>query len=123
MGKLYGDALPKIFQVNWFRRDANGGFLWPGFGENSRVLAWIVERLADKSEAVESPVGLIPAPGALNLDGLDVPAADMAELFDINKDSWLAECDLTQEYFDMFGDHLPAEMTAELEGLRSRLSH
>ena len=123
MGKLYGEALPKIFQVNWFRRDADGGFLWPGFGENSRVLAWIVERLADKSDAVESPVGLLPAPGSLNLDGLDVPAEDMAELFNINRDSWLAECDLTQEYFDMFGDHLPAEMTAELEGLRSRLGH
>ncbi|MFI2754092.1 phosphoenolpyruvate carboxykinase (GTP) [Cellulomonas sp. P22] len=116
-----GVALPAIFQVNWFRKGEDGRWLWPGFGENSRVLAWALGRVAGDAEAVESPVGLLPAPGALDLDGLDVPAADLAALFDVDPGSWLEECDLTEEFFGRFGARLPDALTTELDALRRRL--
>jgi len=108
--------------VNWFRKDTDGKFIWPGFGENSRVLEWIVNRLSDKAEAVDTPIGRIPAPGALNIDGLDITEEKIAELFAVNVDSWLAETDLTQEYYAEFGDRVPAELNAQLQGLRDRLN-
>lgn len=114
--------LPRIFQVNWFRRDANGRFIWPGFGENSRVLEWVIRRVEGKAEAVESPAGRHPAPGALNVEGLDLSEAVLDELFHIDPASWLAECDLTEQYFDIFGDHLPSAMREELAALRQRLA-
>ena len=116
-----GVELPAIFQVNWFRKGDDGRFLWPGFGENSRVLAWTLGRVTGDAEAVESPVGLVPAPGALALDGLDLPAQDVAALFDVDPASWLDECDLTEEFFAQFEDRLPPAMTAELDALRGRL--
>ena len=115
------EKLPRIYSVNWFRKDTNGKFIWPGFGENARVLEWIVNRLSDKAEAVDTPIGRIPAPGALNTDGLDVTQDQMAELFAVNADSWLAETDLTKEYYAEFGDRVPAELNAQLQGLRDRL--
>ena len=115
------EKLPRIYSVNWFRKDTNGKFIWPGFGENSRVLEWIVNRLSDKAEAVDTPIGRIPAPGALNTDGLDLTQDQMAELFAVNADSWLAETDLTKEYYAEFGDRVPAELNAQLQGLRDRL--
>ncbi|GAA4724770.1 phosphoenolpyruvate carboxykinase (GTP) [Isoptericola chiayiensis] len=125
---LSSERRPKIFGVNWFRKDADGRFIWPGFGENSRVVKWIAEQI-DRSRgvrtdsgAVTSPVGLLPAPGALDLDGLDVSEADMAALFDVPREAWLAETDLTAEFFARFGDRLPAAMTAQLERLRGRLA-
>jgi phosphoenolpyruvate carboxykinase (GTP) len=116
------EKLPRIFQVNWFRKDANGKFLWPGFGENSRVLAWIIDRVNGTGPAVETPIGKEPAPGALFLDGLNLSDEQLTELFSVDATSWLAECDLTEEYFSKFGDALPAEMTRQLELLRERLT-
>ena len=115
------DKLPRIYQVNWFRKDADGKFLWPGFGENSRVLDWIIDRVEGDGDGVETPIGIAPAPGALYLDGLDLTDEQVAELFAVDPDSWLAECDLTEEYFAKFGDAVPAELHAQLGALRARL--
>jgi phosphoenolpyruvate carboxykinase (GTP) len=117
------DKLPRIYSVNWFRKDSDGKFIWPGFGENSRVLEWIVNRLSDKADAVDTPIGRIPAPGALNTAGLDLSEEKLAELFAVNADSWLAETDLTQEYYAEFGDRVPAELNNQLQGLRDRLNN
>ncbi|MEL7975358.1 phosphoenolpyruvate carboxykinase (GTP) [Isoptericola sp. F-RaC21] len=125
---LDADKRPKVFQVNWFRKDADGGFLWPGFGENSRVVEWIVTQL-DRARglrtdagAVHSPVGLLPAPGALNTHGLDLSDDDLAALFDVPAEAWLAETALTGEFFDTFGDRVPDQLWAQLALLRERLS-
>jgi len=116
------DKLPRIYQVNWFRKNADGKFIWPGFGENSRVLAWIVERLEGRADAVDTPIGRAPVPGALNTDGLDVPAADLEELFAIDPAMWAAEAELTGEYFEQFGSHTPAALNDELAKLKARLA-
>ncbi len=116
------DKLPRIFQVNWFRKDRDGAFLWPGFGENSRVVEWVIRRIEGRADAVKTPLGLQPAPGALYLDGLDLSDGQVAELFAVNVDSWRVEADLTEEYFAKFGDHLPQALTDELTQLRARLS-
>lgn len=121
MGKNFS-ALPKIFQVNWFRKDKDGKFIWPGFGENSRVLAWIVDRLEGHVDGIESPLGILPITEDLNLAGLELSADNLAELFRIEKESWLEECSLTDEYFDMFGDRIPDELEAELTALKQRLT-
>ncbi|HEV6952387.1 MAG TPA: phosphoenolpyruvate carboxykinase (GTP) [Promicromonospora sp.] len=118
---------PRIFQVNWFRKGDDGRFLWPGFGENSRVVEWIVRQVeADRGlrddASVASPVGKLPAPGALNLDGIDVSDDDLAALFEVPAEPWLAEADLTEEFFAQFGDHTPAELRAQLGALRERLA-
>ncbi|MCL3862762.1 phosphoenolpyruvate carboxykinase (GTP) [Actinotalea sp. K2] len=122
IGERLGDAAPAIFCVNWFRKGADGRYLWPGFGENSRVLDWALRRVEGTAQAVETPVGLVPAPGALDLDGLDLPAADLTELLRVDTAAWTAECDLTEEWFGVFGDGLPAEMSEQLAGLRQRLA-
>jgi len=116
------DKLPRIYSVNWFRKDSDGKFMWPGYGENSRVLEWIVRRLDGEVEAVETPIGRVPAAGDLNVEGLDISADKLAELFAIDPTTWLAEADLTEEYFNQFGDHVPAELRTELAQLRDRLS-
>ena len=113
--------LPRIYQVNWFRKDADGRFIWPGFGENSRVLAWIVERLEGKADAVDTAIGRRPADGDLFVEGLDLDDAQLAELFAVDPQTWLAECDLTEEYFDQFGDAVPPALREELASLRTRL--
>ncbi len=115
------DKLPRIFQVNWFRKDAAGKFLWPGFGENSRVLAWIIDQVNGVDNGIDTPVGIAPAPGSLFLDGLDVTDEQVAELFAIDPDRWLAECDLTEEYFAKFGEATPPELYELLGQLRARL--
>ncbi|GAA1726499.1 phosphoenolpyruvate carboxykinase (GTP) [Microbacterium paludicola] len=120
MGDLASE-LPKVYQVNWFRRGADGRFLWPGFGDNSRVIDWIVRRLQGEAEAVVTPIGLIPAPGSLNLDGIDVSRQDLDELFAIDVDAWLEEADLTEEFYDLFGESTPAELRTQLQELRTRL--
>ena len=101
-------ALPRIFQVNWFRRDDEGRFLWPGFGENARVLAWIHGRCEGTAKAVETPIGLVPAPGALDTSGLAVSDAELAELLDVDTRTWRAEVPLIEEHLAQFGDRLPA---------------
>lgn len=114
--------LPRIYSVNWFRRDADGRFLWPGFGDNSRVLEWIVRRIDDRAAAVDSPIGRVPAIEDLNLDGVDISAADLEELFSIDRQSWTTEADLTEEYFGQFGDRVPSALRDELTSLRERLA-
>jgi phosphoenolpyruvate carboxykinase (GTP) len=121
------DKRPKVFQVNWFRKGADGSFLWPGFGENARVIQWITQQV-DRARgvrtdagAVTSPVGLLPADGALDVSGLDLPAGSLEALFEVDADSWLAESALTSEFFDTFGNRVPDELWAQLARLRSRL--
>ncbi|MEI6374064.1 MAG: phosphoenolpyruvate carboxykinase (GTP) [Actinomycetes bacterium] len=114
--------LPLIYQVNWFRKDADGAFLWPGYGENSRVLAWIVERLEGKVEAVETPIGRLPLPADIDITGLDVTTEQLAELFAVDPATWVTEADLTEEYFGLFGDHVPASLRLQLTELRARLA-
>ncbi|MGE4113785.1 MAG: phosphoenolpyruvate carboxykinase (GTP) [Candidatus Nanopelagicales bacterium] len=116
------DKLPKIYSVNWFRKDADGGYMWPGYGENSRVLAWIVDRLEGLAGAEETAIGRFPLPGELDVTGLDISEETMAELFRVDPASWLAEADLTAEYFTQFGDKVPAELHTQLDTLKSRLS-
>ncbi len=115
-------GVPRIFQVNWFRKGADGRFLWPGFGENSRVLEWILERVDGQVAAKDSPIGLLPAEGTLDLDGLDLSQDDLAELFAVDPASWRAEADSTAEFFDTFGGRVPAAVTKQLDLLRSRLA-
>jgi phosphoenolpyruvate carboxykinase (GTP) len=115
------EKLPKIYQVNWFRKDAAGNYIWPGYGENSRVLAWIIDRLEGLAEAVETPIGRVPAAGALDVTGMDISDDVLADLFAVDSDSWLAEADLTAEYFQLFGDRLPAELVGQLDSLKARL--
>jgi phosphoenolpyruvate carboxykinase (GTP) len=115
------DKLPKMFYVNWFRKDANGRWLWPGFGENSRVLEWVFERCAGTGAAEETPIGYLPTRGAIPSEGLDVSAADMAELLRVERDDWKAELPLIEAHFEVFGDRLPQALKDELEALRKRL--
>ena len=115
------DKLPKVYQVNWFRKGEDGKFLWPGFGENSRVLAWIIERVEGRTEAEATAIGGTPKDGDLYLEGLDLTDDQVAELFAVDPDSWLAEADLTEEYFAKFGDKVPTKLREELDALRARL--
>jgi phosphoenolpyruvate carboxykinase (GTP) len=115
------EKLPKIFQVNWFRKDADGKFLWPGFGDNSRVVAWAIDRVDGVAEAEETAIGRRPADGTLDVDGLGLTEEQLGELFAIDPEAWLAECDLTDEYFAKFGDRLPAGLVDQLAALRARL--
>ena len=113
--------LPKIFYVNWFRRDADGGFLWPGFGENSRVLKWVIERIEGRADAAETPIGHVPTPDSLDTDGLDMTAEQIQEALHVSTEEWAAEVPQIQEWFDKFGDTLPAMLWTELDGLKARL--
>jgi len=113
--------LPRIFYVNWFRKAPDGRWLWPGYGENSRVLEWVFERCAGRGDATETPIGYLPAPGAIDTEGLDVSAEDMAELLRVDRDEWRAEVPVIAEYFARFGDRLPPAISDQLEGLRKRL--
>ncbi|MER7275219.1 phosphoenolpyruvate carboxykinase (GTP) [Dactylosporangium sp. NPDC000244] len=124
MGKgVDGDPtkLPKIFYVNWFRRGDDGRFLWPGFGENSRVLKWVVERIEGTAQAVETPIGAVPAPGALDVAGLDLTAEDVAAALHVDAEEWRAELPQIQAWFEQFGEKLPGVLWAELDALRARL--
>jgi len=113
--------LPKIFYVNWFRRDKDGGFLWPGFGENSRVLKWVVERMEGQAAAVETPIGYVPTPESLDTDGLDMAPADLAAALEVDVEEWKAELPQITEWFEKFGEQLPAVLWTELDGLKARL--
>jgi phosphoenolpyruvate carboxykinase (GTP) len=113
--------LPRIFYVNWFRRDADGGFLWPGFGENIRVLKWAVERIEGTAAAVETPVGYVPAEGSLDVSGLDMSAGDLASVTSVDVDEWRDELPQIEEWFTKIGEQLPSGMRDELDALRLRL--
>lgn len=116
------EKLPKIFNVNWFRKDSDGKFLWPGYGENSRVLKWIIERVIGTAEAVESPIGLLPAPGALDVKGLDVSEDQMAKVLDVDPVEWKGEISKIAQHLTNLGDRLPAAMHTQLSSLEQRLS-
>jgi len=113
---------PAIFHVNWFRKSADGNFLWPGFGENVRVLRWILDCVRGKGKAVETPIGLIPTADALDLDGLDLPPGTMEELLSIDHDAWSLELQDQGKFFEQFGDRLPREMRQEHEKQAQRFS-
>ncbi|GAA4351804.1 phosphoenolpyruvate carboxykinase (GTP) [Angustibacter luteus] len=113
--------LPKIFYVNWFRRDAEGNFVWPGFGENSRVLKWAIDRIEGRAAAVETPIGHVPTPESLDTDGLDMTAEELAGCLQVDAEEWKAEIPQIQEWFDKFGENLPTTLWTELDGLKSRL--
>lgn len=113
--------LPKIFYVNWFRKDANGKWLWPGYGENSRVLEWIFERCDGQADATETPIGYVPTLNSINRDGLDVSDADMEELLRVDAAAWLQEVESIKEHYKKFGDKLPQGLRDELAALEDRL--
>jgi phosphoenolpyruvate carboxykinase (GTP) len=115
------DKLPKIFYVNWFRKDQNGKWLWPGYGENSRVLKWICERVSGEGKAVKTEIGYMPTEDAIDTAGLDVSAADMAELLKVNKSEWLQEVESIKEHYAKYGSKLPAELANQLKALEARL--
>jgi phosphoenolpyruvate carboxykinase (GTP) len=114
--------LPRMFFVNWFRKSADGRWLWPGFGENSRVLKWICERIEGSGEAVETPIGYLPAPGALDASGLNVNAADLVELLAVDIEGWKKEAADVAENYKKLGSRLPVALQKELDDLRARLS-
>ena len=113
---------PKIFNVNWFRLDDEGNFLWPGFGENMRVLEWIVKRCEDQVGAVETPIGYVPDPKDINLEGTDVSEDTLKELLTVDKETWKQEADGIEEFYKQFGDRLPQELADELAALKANLN-
>jgi phosphoenolpyruvate carboxykinase (GTP) len=116
------EKLPRIYSVNWFRRGADGRFIWPGFGDNSRVLEWIIRRIEGQSDAIDTPIGRLPVVDQLDLDGVDISAEDVEDLFHIDSQSWLAEAEMTEAYFEQFGDRVPGVLREQLQELRDRLS-
>ncbi len=121
IGKTEGAQLPRIFFVNWFRKDDEGNFIWPGFGENSRVLEWVFRRCEGKAGAVDTPIGLLPEEGALNLDGLDLTPQALTALLTVDVEAVKGELPQIEEHFAKFGDDLPAELRAQLDALKERL--
>ena len=121
MGDQGGGKMPKIFYVNWFRRAQDGHWLWPGFGENSRVLKWVFQRCDGKAEATKTPIGHLPTPASLDLAGLDLPEQDLAELLDIDIDHWLQKIPVFREHYARFGEKLPARLAGQLDQLEQRL--
>ena len=117
------EKLPKVYQVNWFRRDEeDGSFLWPGFGENARVLKWVVERLEGTADAVETPVGLVPTVDALDTTGLDMTREQVEKALAVNTSDWVAETELISEWLDRFGDNLPTQIRDEFNTLKQRVT-
>ncbi len=116
------DNLPKLFWVNWFRKDDDGSFLWPGYGENSRVLKWVVERVSGQGDAVDTPIGRVPTPQAIDRNGLDLDDATMARILSVDAEAWRAEVTQIEAHFDFIGPKLPAELRDELNKLEKRLS-
>jgi phosphoenolpyruvate carboxykinase (GTP) len=112
---------PRVFHVNWFRRGADGKFLWPGYGENARVLKWILERVEGRGKAQETAIGHVPVPDALTLDGLDISRAAIEELLHVDSGDWAAELEESHKFFEKFGKRLPPELWAEHEQLSERL--
>jgi phosphoenolpyruvate carboxykinase (GTP) len=121
MGDRFGEQAPRIFYVNWFRKSPEGKWLWPGFGENSRVLKWMCDRIEGKVGAVETPIGLMPQKGDIDLTGLAVTAADLEELQRVDADAWKAELADIERHFARFGDRLPQRLRKQLDDLRKRL--
>jgi phosphoenolpyruvate carboxykinase (GTP) len=118
-----GAEMPRVFYVNWFRKDEDGRFMWPGFGENSRVLAWIFRRLTGEAKAEETAIGLVPplGEGGIDTEGLEINAETMAKLLEVDTEGWLAQLPQMKQHLAEFGEKLPAELHAQLEGLEQRL--
>lgn len=121
MGKLIPNP-PKIFHVNWFRTDDEGNFIWPGFGDNMRVVMWILARCEGKVDAVETPIGFIPKAEDINIEGLDITLDTVKELLTVDKEAWLADVENIKEFYALIGDRVPAELKEELQALETRLS-
>ncbi len=119
--KTQPDKLPRIYSVNWFRKDEAGNFIWPGFGENSRVLKWIVERVMGEADAVKTPIGYVPAPEDIDTEGLDLSDAQLEKLLAVDKDDWLEEASSIRGYYQSLGDQLPRELQQQLNQLTQRL--
>ncbi|MDB5693496.1 MAG: phosphoenolpyruvate carboxykinase, partial [Alphaproteobacteria bacterium] len=122
LGKREGAELPRVFYVNWFRKDAGGKFLWPGFGENSRVLEWVFRRCEDAADAVETPIGLLPTAGAIDTDGLNVSPEAMEELLSVDTELVKAQLPQIRDHLAKFGEKLPVEISAQLQALEERLA-
>ena len=114
--------MPQVFFVNWFRRGEDGRFLWPGFGENSRVMKWIVERVEGKANGASTPIGIVPTAADLDLSGLDVEAEDVDAALEVSVDEWRAELPLIEEWFEFVGDKLPTGIRDEFDALKTRLA-
>lgn len=121
MGKKLGDKAPKIFHVNWFRTDKDGKFIWPGFGDNMRVLMWILDRCEGKDNAVMTPIGYEPRPEDINTEGLDIDLDTLTELLKVDKEIWKEEAKGIREFYKKFGDRLPKELRQQLDELEKRL--
>jgi len=122
MGEILGDKAPKIFNVNWFRLDDDGNFLWPGFGDNFRVLEWIVKRCNGEADATETAIGFVPAAEDINLEGLDMDIEVLKSILEVDNEKWLGEAAGIEEFYEKFGDRLPEELKAQLEALKERLA-
>ena len=112
---------PKIFNVNWFRKGEDGKFLWPGYGENVRVLKWMLDRIEGRAGAVETPIGNVPAKGSLFLDGLSIPPSDLDALLRVDANDWIEEEQGVKQFFDTFGNRLPGALREESQALSQRL--
>jgi phosphoenolpyruvate carboxykinase (GTP) len=122
IGAHEGGQLPKLFYVNWFRKDPESGrFLWPGFGENSRVLKWIFERCAGTADGTETAVGIVPAPGELDTSGLDIAAEDLEQVVAVDPEAFKAQLPQVREFLAKFGDDLPQEISDQLAAFEQRL--
>ena len=121
MGDKLGDKGPKMFYVNWFRKNDEGKWLWPGFGDNSRVLKWMCERVDGTVDAIDTPIGLMPKVEDLDLTSLDIPTEDMAELLKVDAAEFKGELDEIEEYLNSAGDKLPARMKAQFEAYKKAL--
>ena len=113
---------PKVFSINWFRIDDNGHYIWPGFGDNIRVLKWIIDRVNDRVEARATPIGLMPHIKDLDLSGLDIPEKDLNKLFEVDPASWAKEVKDIEMFFKKFGNKMPKEILDELESLKKKLT-
>ena len=122
MAREHPNDMPRIFVVNWFRKDADGGFIWPGFGENSRVLEWVFRRCAGEGETVETAIGLVPAEGEINTEGLSISTEKMREILNVDEAALRAQLPQIQEHLARFGDALPGEIRRQLEALKERLA-
>jgi phosphoenolpyruvate carboxykinase (GTP) len=121
MGEKLGGKAPKIFNVNWFRLDKDGHFIWPGFGDNLRVVEWILKRCEGKADAVETPIGYVPKADDINLDGLDLSRDTLKSILKVDKAEWTKEAEGIEEFYKKFGDKLPQELRTQLQNLKARL--
>ena len=122
IGKKAGARLPRIYLVNWFRKDADGRFIWPGYGDNSRVIEWIFGRCSGEDDAVATAIGYLPAPGAIDTTGLDITAEGLASLLAVDPAAWVAELAAIEEHYARFGSKLPAPLAAHLEDVKKTIS-